>query len=122
MMKIAFNSGPFYADTVYGRWPVRVLLSLYPGRRRSRNELPSRFGRRHRVTRCRLPPDVLTLAAVSRPTITPPADRTEDSPMQIRMIQFGTKHGHAAGKAVAMQTNPDVEFVGLYEPDVAARE
>jgi predicted dehydrogenase len=41
--------------------------------------------------------------------------------MQIRMIQFGTKHGHAAGKALAMQTNPDVELIGLYEPDVTAR-
>jgi predicted dehydrogenase len=41
--------------------------------------------------------------------------------MQIRMAQIGTKHGHAAGKALAMQTSPDVEFVGLFEPDPAAR-
>src|ERR1700730_11897052 len=42
--------------------------------------------------------------------------------MQIRMIQFGTKHGHAAGKALAMQLNPDVDLVGLYEPDPVARK
>jgi predicted dehydrogenase len=38
------------------------------------------------------------------------------------MAQVGTKHGHAAGKALAMQTNPNVEFVGLFEPDPLARE
>jgi predicted dehydrogenase len=38
------------------------------------------------------------------------------------MAQIGTKHGHAAGKALAMQTNPSVEFVGLFEPDPLARE
>jgi predicted dehydrogenase len=37
------------------------------------------------------------------------------------MVQFGTKHGHAAGKALAMQMNPDVELVGVWEPDLAAR-
>src|SRR5689334_13962216 len=42
--------------------------------------------------------------------------------MQIRMAQIGTKHGHAAGKALAMQTNANVEFVGLFEPDPVARE
>lgn len=41
--------------------------------------------------------------------------------MPIRMAQYGTKHGHAAGKAQAMQENPDVELVGIYEPDPAAR-
>ena len=35
----------------------------------------------------------------------------------IRMAQYGTKHGHAAGKLLSMQTNPDVEVVGVYEPD-----
>jgi predicted dehydrogenase len=38
------------------------------------------------------------------------------------MAQFGTKHGHAAGKTLAMQVNPDVELVGLFEPDSVARE
>lgn len=39
----------------------------------------------------------------------------------IRMAQYGTKHGHAAGKLSAMRRNPDIEFVGIYEPDVARR-
>ena len=33
----------------------------------------------------------------------------------IRMAQYGTKHGHAAGKLKAMLDNPEVEVVGLYE-------
>src|SRR5688572_21017516 len=41
--------------------------------------------------------------------------------MPIRIAQFGTKHGHAHGKAVAIQTNPAVEFAGVWEPDEEAR-
>jgi predicted dehydrogenase len=37
------------------------------------------------------------------------------------MAQYGTGHGHAAGKAAAMRANPDVDFAGVYEPDPAAR-
>src|SRR5437879_5023822 len=37
------------------------------------------------------------------------------------MAQYGTKHGHAAGKARALQTNPDTELVGVFEPDPVAR-
>lgn len=37
----------------------------------------------------------------------------------IRIGQYGVKHGHAAGKAQALLRNPDVEFVGVYEPDEA---
>ena len=39
----------------------------------------------------------------------------------IRMAQYGTKHGHAAGKLKAMLDNPEVEVVGLYEPDAERR-
>jgi predicted dehydrogenase len=37
------------------------------------------------------------------------------------MAQWGTRHGHAAGKAQAMRRNPDVELVGVFEPDPQAR-
>ncbi len=37
--------------------------------------------------------------------------------MPIRMAQYGTKHGHASGKARSMVSNPDTELVGIYEPD-----
>jgi predicted dehydrogenase len=37
------------------------------------------------------------------------------------MAQYGTKHSHAAGKVFAMQNNPDVELVGVYEPDAEFR-
>ncbi len=39
----------------------------------------------------------------------------------IRMAQYGTKHGHASGKLRSMLTNPEVEVVGLYEPDAGRR-
>jgi predicted dehydrogenase len=37
------------------------------------------------------------------------------------MAQYGVKHGHAAGKAMAMQRNADVTFAGVFEPDAEAR-
>ncbi len=39
----------------------------------------------------------------------------------MRMAQYGTKHGHAAGKLAALQSNPDVELVGVWEPDPQRR-
>jgi len=40
---------------------------------------------------------------------------------KIRMAQYGTKHGHAAGKLRAMQVNPDVQIAGVFEPDTGRR-
>lgn len=40
----------------------------------------------------------------------------------IRMAQYGTAHGHASGKLLAMQKNPNVEVVGVFEPDPARRK
>ena len=37
------------------------------------------------------------------------------------MAQYGTKHAHAAGVLSVMLANPDVEVLGLYEPDVGRR-
>ena len=37
----------------------------------------------------------------------------------LRMAQYGTGHGHAEGKLVALRANPDVELIGVYEPDAA---
>lgn len=39
----------------------------------------------------------------------------------IRMAQYGTKHGHAAGKLTSMLNNPQVEVAGVYEPDTERR-
>lgn len=41
--------------------------------------------------------------------------------MAMKLGQIGTRHGHAAGKARAMATNPGVELVGVYEPDLERR-
>lgn len=39
----------------------------------------------------------------------------------IRMAQYGTGHGHAGGKLQSMQRNPNVEVVGVFEPNAARR-
>ena len=39
----------------------------------------------------------------------------------LRMAQYATKHGHAAGKLSSMRRNPDVELVGVFEPDEKRR-
>ncbi|HCQ02415.1 MAG TPA: hypothetical protein DIT99_17790, partial [Candidatus Latescibacteria bacterium] len=41
--------------------------------------------------------------------------------MPIRMAQYGTRHGHAAGKLHALLSNDEVEFAGIYEPDADRR-
>ncbi len=39
----------------------------------------------------------------------------------IRMAQYGTGHGHATGKLIALQRSVDVELAGVFEPDRARR-
>ena len=39
----------------------------------------------------------------------------------IRVAQYGTRHAHAAGKLRAIRQNPNVELVGVFEPDAARR-
>ena len=39
----------------------------------------------------------------------------------IHMAQYGTGHGHAAGKMTSMRSNPDVEVAGIFEPDSRRR-
>lgn len=41
--------------------------------------------------------------------------------MVVKMGQIGTRHGHAAGKARSLVTRPDVELIGVYEPDPERR-
>lgn len=40
---------------------------------------------------------------------------------RVRIAQYGTKHGHAAGKLLALRRNPHVELAGVFEPDLARR-
>jgi predicted dehydrogenase len=37
------------------------------------------------------------------------------------MAQYGTKHGHSGGKLLSMLNHPEVEVVGVYEPDAKRR-
>jgi predicted dehydrogenase len=39
----------------------------------------------------------------------------------LKLAQYGTKHGHAAGKLLALRRNPRVELAGVFEPDLARR-
>ncbi|HIF71151.1 MAG TPA: Gfo/Idh/MocA family oxidoreductase [Dehalococcoidia bacterium] len=43
-------------------------------------------------------------------------------PEKLRMAQYGTKHGHAEGVLQVMLDHPEVEVVGVYEPDAVRRE
>jgi predicted dehydrogenase len=40
---------------------------------------------------------------------------------RLPIAQFGTRHGHAQGKWRALATSPDVEAVGIWEPDPLVR-
>ena len=40
---------------------------------------------------------------------------------ELRIAQYGTKHGHAAGKLLALRHNPLVELAGVFEPDQERR-
>ena len=42
--------------------------------------------------------------------------------MKIKVAQYGTKHGHASGKLLALKKNPLIDLVGVFEPDIAQRE
>lgn len=42
--------------------------------------------------------------------------------MPIKMAQYGTKHGHAEGKLLAMLNNPQVTVAGVFEPDAQRRQ
>ncbi len=41
--------------------------------------------------------------------------------MTIRMAQYGTGHGHAQGKLLSMLNHPEVEVVGVFEPNEERR-
>jgi predicted dehydrogenase len=40
---------------------------------------------------------------------------------RVHIAQYGTKHGHAAGKLTALQRNPRVDVAGVFEPDPQRR-
>jgi len=40
---------------------------------------------------------------------------------KVRMAQYGTKHGHAGSKMLAMVNSPAVEVAGVFEPDPERR-
>ncbi len=47
---------------------------------------------------------------------------TEDPTRRLRLALYGTAHSHAPGKLRALLERPDVELVGICEPDPQQRE
>ena len=41
---------------------------------------------------------------------------------KINVAQFGTKHGHAQGVLEVMNSHPEVNVVGVWEPDKNRKE
>ena len=41
---------------------------------------------------------------------------------QVKIAQYGTLHDHASGKTRVMKESPDVDLVGIYEPDELAKQ
>jgi predicted dehydrogenase len=60
---------------------------------------------------------------VSAPPVppAPPTPLVADPTRPLRAVLFGAQHSHAAGKARAMAAHPQVDLVGAYEADPAAR-
>ena len=42
--------------------------------------------------------------------------------MQVKIAQYGILHDHARGKTRVMKESPDVDMVGIYEPDILAKQ
>ena len=42
--------------------------------------------------------------------------------MQVKIAQYGILHDHARGKTKVMKESQDVDLVGIYEPDVSAKQ
>ena len=42
--------------------------------------------------------------------------------MSIRMAQYGILHDHSSGKTQVMKDFSDVDFVGIYEPEITAKK
>ncbi len=40
----------------------------------------------------------------------------------VRIAQYGVSHAHASGHAAVLNADPDVDFVGVFEPSKTARE
>ena len=51
----------------------------------------------------------------------PPTPLVADPTRPLRAVLFGVQHSHAAGKARAMAAHPQVDLLGAYEADPAAR-
>jgi predicted dehydrogenase len=41
--------------------------------------------------------------------------------VNLRIAQVGSRHGHAAGKWLALRSRPDIDAVGIWEPDASLR-
>lgn len=62
------------------------------------------------------------LLSVSATTISATAQNNPNSPAPIRVAVVGLVHGHVAGFLPALKSHPEIQLVGIEEPDTALAE
>ncbi|MGB8480456.1 MAG: Gfo/Idh/MocA family oxidoreductase [Acidobacteriaceae bacterium] len=65
---------------------------------------------------------VLILLVVSATTMPGNAQNSANSPAPIRVAVVGLVHGHVAGFLPALKSHPEIQLVGIEEPDTALTE
>ncbi len=65
---------------------------------------------------------VLILLAVSAATLPATAQNNPEPPAPIRVAVVGLVHGHVAGFLPALKSHPEIQLVGIEEPDMALAE
>ena len=65
---------------------------------------------------------VLILFAVSAVTLPATAQSNPESPAPIRVAVVGLVHGHVAGFLPALKSHPEIQLIGIEEPDTALAE
>jgi predicted dehydrogenase len=65
---------------------------------------------------------VVVLLLISATTISVTAQSNPNSPAPIRVAVVGLVHGHVAGFLPALKSHPEIQLVGIEEPDTALAE
>lgn len=74
---------------------------------------------RFTLSRYSIFPVGLILFLVSATTVSATAQNNPNSPAPIRVAVVGLVHGHVAGFLPAMKSHPEIQLVGIEEPDTA---
>jgi predicted dehydrogenase len=91
-------------------------LAAVPIRRSSPMPRPKRDSMVHNMLRCNIV-TALVLASAFGPVLCSAQPATESKPLRIAIA--GLVHGHVDGFLHALQKRPDVQLVGIFDPDKA---